>query len=619
MIAFRFAAMVAAALAVSVSPITAQQIDTSHTSISQDSTRIATDSASKERSKGATMLPSVVTTASSPLHVIGHMPEVAHGVIYSGKKSEVIEMDSLASNSAQDVERQILGRIPGAHFSETEGAGFPSNGVGFRGLDPTQSVEVNVRQNGINIAADVYGYPETYYTPPSEALQRIEVVRGAGSLAFGPQFGGSVNYVVRSGVSGSTRVRTGVTGGSYGLLNSFTDLSGGSGALAFYGFAHLRRSDGWRPNSDLRQGTLYGSVSYQASSRLTLEGEYTAHRNRIQMPGGLSDAQFAENPRASYRARNWLASPWNVAALRASYDFTQALRLETTLSMLDSDRHLVWRNEDGGPQEADAVDPATGEVVPREVERETFRNAALESRLTLQHHLFGRSATFAGGIRGITGVMRRFEGGPGSTGSDFDMRLYGGTWERALRFDNHSGSAFAEELLRVSDRLSITPGFRFEYVRSSARGYTDVASTFTPRTVSYPLAGVGAEYITGESTVMYGNLSGAYRPILYSALTPFGSVIRVDPGLRAARGYNADQREPMRPASSRRAPTSAPVCIAEWRRISRWIPSRGAPRRRRGERWTSLRPSHSLMRATSRESSTGIVSSRRRESSTARE
>ena len=100
-------------------------------------------------------------------------------VIYAGKKTEVLVMDSLRANVAQDVERQILGRVPGAHFSETEGAGFPSNGVGFRGLDPTQSVEINTRQNGIGIAADLYGYPETYYTPPSEALSRIEVVRGA--------------------------------------------------------------------------------------------------------------------------------------------------------------------------------------------------------------------------------------------------------------------------------------------------------------------------------------------------------------------------------------------------------------------------------------------------------
>ena len=489
----------------------------------------------------ATPLASVVTTASRPLHVIGHLPDVSAGVIYSGKKTEVIEMDSLASNNAQDVERQILGRIPGAHFSETGGAGFPSNGLGFRGLDPTQSVEVNTRQNGINIAADVYGYPETYYTPPAEALDRIEVVRGAGSLAFGPQFGGSVNYVVRRGAPKTPpQIRAAVTAGSFGLLNSFNAVSGGGGPLTYYGFAHLRASDGSRPNSDLRQGTFYGSATYRPSSKLELDAEYTAHRNRIHMGGGLSDEQFSENSAASFRARNWLASPWNVGAVRARYAFSPSSRLETTLSAQSSDRHLVWRNEDGGPQELDAVDPSTGKFVPREVELETFRNITIESRLVTGHSLFGKPATLASGLRGFSGTMRRFEGGPGSTGSDFDMKLYGGTWERALKFNTHSASLFAEDLIRATDRLSITPGLRLEYVRSGASGYTDVDSTFTPRTTAYPLAGVGAEYVTGESTVLYGNVSGAYRPVLYAALTPFGSVIRVDPRLHAARGYNAD-------------------------------------------------------------------------------
>ena len=95
--------------------------------------------------RGAASLPSVVVTASRPLHVIGHLPAIQQNVVFAGKKTEVIVMDSLRANVAQDVERQILGRIPGAHFSETEGAGFPSNGVAFRGLDPTQSVEMNVR------------------------------------------------------------------------------------------------------------------------------------------------------------------------------------------------------------------------------------------------------------------------------------------------------------------------------------------------------------------------------------------------------------------------------------------------------------------------------------------
>jgi Fe(3+) dicitrate transport protein len=42
------------------------------------------------------------------------------------------------------------------------------------------------------------------------------------------------------------------------------------------------------------------------------------------------------------------------------------------------------------------------------------------------------------------------------------------------------------------------------------------------------------------STALYANISQAYRPILYAALTPFGSTARVDRTLRTASGYNAD-------------------------------------------------------------------------------
>ena len=483
----------------------------------------------------------VVIKANRPLHVIGHLPDVQGSVIYAGKKTEVLVMDSLRANVAQDIERQILGRIPGAHFSETQGAGFPSNGVGFRGLDPTQSVEINTRQNGVGIAADLYGYPETYYTPPSEALSRIEVVRGSGSLAFGPQFGGSVNYVVRDGSSLPGRtVFTAQTGGSNGLFNSFNSIGGVSQRWKYYSFVHVRGDEGWRPNSELRQAAIYGSTTYSATDRLHFGLEYTAFRNRIHMPGGLSDEQFAANPRASFRARNWLASPWNLAALRATYAFSSSARLETVVSYMNSKRYLIWRNEDGGPGALDEIDPQTGTFVPREVESETFKNGALESRLRLDHNVFGRTSTLATGLKLFKGILDRFEGGPGSTGSDFDMKLYGGTWERALRFYTTNAAAFAEDVLRVTDRLSITPGIRYEFVRSRSSGYTDVDSVFTPRSYSYPLMGIGGQYAATGSTQIYGNVSGAYRPILYASLVPMGSIVRVDANLRAARGYNAD-------------------------------------------------------------------------------
>jgi len=499
-----------------------------------DTTR--TDTARKATDVGV-----VVINATKPLHVIGHLPDVQESVIYAGKKTEMLLMDSLRANMSQDIERQILGRIPGANFSETEGAGFPSNGVGFRGLDPTQSVEINTRQNGVGIAADLYGYPETYYSPPSEALSRIEVVRGASSLSFGPQFGGSVNYVVRDGSAfRRPTLFSAQTAGSSGLLNSFNSLGGTSSRWRYYGFLHLRNDDGWRPNNESRQTAAYVSSAYTPSDRLTLGFEYTAFRNRIHMPGGLSDEQFAANPRASFRARNWLASPWNLAAARATYAFSPTARLETVLSYMNSQRYLVWRNEDGGPQALDEIDPQTGTFVPREVERERFLNGTLENRLRVDHDLFGISSTLATGVRLFKGRLDRFEGGPGSTGADFDMKLYGGTWERALRFGTTNVATFAEDLVRLTDRLSVTPGIRFEYVRSTSKGYTDVDSVFHPRSYSYPLLGVGAQYAASSSTQLYGNVSGAYRPVLYASIVPFGSIVRVDPNLRAAQGYNAD-------------------------------------------------------------------------------
>jgi Fe(3+) dicitrate transport protein len=496
---------------------------------------------SLELREGPPTLEPLVVMAARPLHVIGHLPEIRDNVIFAGKKSEVIALDSLHANLAQDIERQILGRIPGAHFSETAAAGFPSNGVGFRGLNPTQSVELNTRQNGVSIAADLFGYPETYYTPPSLALDRIEVVRGAGALAFGPQFGGTINYVVRSGALGSRPVlATNLTTGSFGLVDAFSSLAGGTSRSTYYGFVNYRGENGWRPNADFRQVTAYGSLTLHPTGRVTLGFDYTLFRNRIHMPGGLSDTQFAENPRQSFRARNWLASPWNLLATRVHYRLGPSASWETVLSYLAADRHLVWRNEDGGPQAPDASDPGTGELVPREVEREDFHNGSIESRLSFGHSWLGRQTTTAVGVRLGVNHMRRFEGGPGSSGSDFDMTLYGGTWERALRFNTTNAAAFLESLIHASDRISVTPGIRFEYVHSAASGYTDVATSFAPRSLAYPLFGIGTEYITSSSTALYANVSQAYRPVLYSSLTPFGSIARIDPALHSSRGFNAE-------------------------------------------------------------------------------
>ncbi|HEY0777602.1 MAG TPA: TonB-dependent receptor [Gemmatirosa sp.] len=487
-------------------------------------------------------------TGSRPVGSIAALPDVRGAMLFSGKKTEVLLLDSLTVNRAQNVSREVLGRIPGANFSETEGSGFPSNGIGWRGLDPVQSVELNVRQDGVGIAADVFGYPETYYLPPLEAVSRVEVVRGAGSLQFGPQVGGVINYVLREGTPNTApQVTARETAGSYGLSTTYGDVSGGAGRWTYFAYAQGRTQDGSRPNGDMRQLSGSGRVGYQASDALRLTVDYSLLRNRIHMPGGLGNEAFDEDPRQSLRSRNWLTSPWNVGSLTADWRLTPLAHVVTTLSGMVGARALVWRNEDGGADAPDAIDPSTGLPVPREVDHEAFRNVTLESRFLSGYPLFGRYHTLAAGFRLYDGTMARDEGGIGSQGSGFNLALQPGTaYAQQYRFRTQNAALFAESAFHLGERFTLTPGARLEWLASSGTGHApnaegvDSAANFSTRRRSFPLFGIGAQWRTSATTNAYANVTGAYRPVDYSTLVPFGSAIRVASNLRDSRATSVD-------------------------------------------------------------------------------
>ncbi len=336
----------------------------------------------KNDSSKVRLLEEVHVTGIRIVRGMGHMPEYKDGIIYAGKKNEVILADSLDANKAINNTRQMLGRIPGLSIVETESSGFTANGIATRGLNPTQSIEMNTRQNGYNISADVYGYNESYYLPSMEAVSRIEVLRGAAALQFGAQFGGMVNYVTNEGPKNKpSEFILSQTVGSFGLSNSFASLGGTSKQWSYYGFMQYRSMDGWRPNSNQWQLSGFGKVQYKANDKLNFGLEYSLLRNRIRMPGGLTDSMFNADPRSSFRSRNWLKSPWNIVAASMNYQLSSRTQINMKSSFLFSNRALVWRNEDGGPAALDLKDPSTGEYVSREVGNEDMHNTTTDIRV----------------------------------------------------------------------------------------------------------------------------------------------------------------------------------------------------------------------------------------------
>jgi Fe(3+) dicitrate transport protein len=441
----------------------------------------------------------------------------------------------------------VLGRIPGSNYSETEGGGFPSNGIALRGLRPTQSIEMQTRQNGYNIAADLYGYPETYYMPPLEALERIEVIRGESSLQFGPQFGGVINFIIKDPPPDKPfELVLNLTGGTYGFFNAYMSMGGTYKKFSYFAFVQPKYSLGYRPNSDVSQISAFGKIEYRFTSKFKMGLEYTLLRNRIHMAGGLDDAEFNQNPQQSVRARNWLRSPWNILTLTADWKISDRTQITLKAAGSYSARDLVWRNEDGGPQTPDTINPTTNSYSAREVEHEGFESVTTELRMLTQYYIKGFEQTFAGGIRYFQGYMKREEGGPGSTGSDFDLNLYGGTFATNLDFTTVNVAPFFENTFHIGNIVSVTPGFRFEFIESTAKGYvTDpntsaIVNSNLHQYWELPLAGCGLQFRTTSTTNIYANFSQAYEPTPYSNLSPLGSTSVIDPHLQDVSGYNVD-------------------------------------------------------------------------------
>ncbi|HMX39588.1 MAG TPA: TonB-dependent receptor, partial [Saprospiraceae bacterium] len=491
----------------------------------------------------ARTLAEVDVYSSLPFRGIERLPESNDVQINAGKKMEVLRLGSLDANLATNSARQVFGKVPGTHVWENDGSGIQVN-VATRGLSPNRSWEYNVRQNGHDVSADVFGYPEAYYNPPLEAVERIEVIRGAAALQYGPQFGGLLQYRLQGAPDDrKIALETQQTLGSYGLFSSYNAAGGTLGRLKYFGYFHHRDGSGWRQNSRYQVQHGHVRASYQLSARLLAEAEYSRMDYTAQQAGGLSDAQFAADARQSARARNWFEVPWNLGSLRLRYTLSPRTQLQWQTFGL-----LGQRNSIGYLRPitvADTIQHSTGLYHARQIDRDGYRNWGSEMRLLTHYTLRGRQQTFSAGLRYYAANTHRQQQGLGDTGTGFNLHLEGsGSFPRDLAYTTRNAAAFAEHILRIGRRWALVPGLRLEQVTNGAAGRFSRNSAgeellLPPQRRSriFLLAGIGAEYHLRAQSELYANVSQAYRPVTFADLTPPATTDEVSADLRDARGY----------------------------------------------------------------------------------
>ncbi len=468
-----------------------------------------------------------------------HMAEVSDYTINATKKNEVIRLDRLDANLAMNNTRQIYGRIPGIHIWESDGSGIQP-GLASRGLNPNRSWEFNVRMNGYDITPDPMGYPEAYYNPPMEVVDRIEIIRGASSLQFGPQFGGLLNYVLRKpDISTRFTAETQNTVGSNGLFSTFNYLGGTEGKLSYTAYYQKRVGDGWRQNGYFNTDHAHLEANYAINNKLKLGLEVTYMTYKSQQPGGLTDSLFQIDAQQSLRSRNWFSTPWLVPALTAEYVFDENAKLSFKTFGTIGERSSI-----GFVSAISNKDPLT---TNRQVDRDFYKNVGSEVRFLKNYTLFNKKQTFSSGLRYYNGNMQRQQRGKGDTGTEFSTAIVDATYPTDLSFVNQNFAAFTEHIIHVSDRLLFTAGARFENVSTTADGRLSYKTDGSENRVSdlsrsrnFVIFGGGLEFHPTKQSEIYANLSQAYRPVLYSDLTPPSTTDVIDPNLKDAKGYNFD-------------------------------------------------------------------------------
>lgn len=483
-------------------------------------------------------MPEIVITgeAFSSTQIQGpFLPDVVDGKIFAGKKTSVIDFDSLPQIQSDNY-RQAFTKTPGLLVSELSNNSLLS--LGSRGIgDPHESQNLLVLRNGVPFVLDMFGYPTVYYAPQLEAVDRLEYVRGGSSLLYGPQPGGSLNYVMhRPRLDRPFSFFTQNVLGSNSLWNHFTSVDGTIGRLSYLVNYNHRQGDSFRTvNSDfeLNAGNILIGLDLSTDTRWLLDFDF--YKSDAGEPGGLT---FTPGPGALlYNADR------NQSQL--AFDRVQVERYFATLSLehdFNPDTTMIWKVFGGYSNRTSFRQRGTGfGTLPAGPAAGT--NTITEHRyysLGTDLRLSNEWAAWGGEHHLTTGLTAGRSYSPFQNSLGNTPNAQNGTVFNDITRTTNYLALFVENQFKFG-RFSIVPGFRFEsiyqgiedHVRLNSTTLAPLATRDREDAAHVPLFALGLAYDVTETSALYFNFSQGYKPATYGDTLPINNNVAntdIEPG-----------------------------------------------------------------------------------------
>lgn len=420
----------------------------------------------------------------------------------------VLDGETLAASRVMTT-NEALRKAPGVNVRDEEGFGLRPN-IGIRGLNPTRSTKVLLLEDGVPLAFAPYGDNASYYHPPIDRFERVEVLKGAAMNLYGPQTIGAVINYITPGPTDALHGLFTLTGGNRDYLNA----SGRLGAENLLFDINFKEGDGARDNthSRLEDYNFKGLFELTADQTLVVRANRYSEDSSVTY-SGLTDAEY-ENFGAEYNPFDHDTFDAKRIGASASHEWRFASNdaLTTNLYWSSFDRDW-WRQAStttdgqcGAGFTADraagvAVDPDTCNSIQGRLR--DYQSYGVEPRLRITYGLGRIDNEVTVGMRAHRETQNRRQlNGTGPTDRD-------GTVAEDNRRETEAIALFLQNRFDFG-RLSITPGLRYEWIDYTRRNrLTDVEGDDRLEEV---IPSVGATFELAPRYTLYASAHRGFAP-----------------------------------------------------------------------------------------------------------
>lgn len=202
----------------------------------------------------------------------------------------VIDREEIEASSESALLPVLSQRVPGLFVTQKGITGFGVNDgsagtVNIRGVG--QGNKVLMLFDGQPQWAGIFGHalPDTYV---ASDVERVEVIRGPGSLMYGSNaMGGVVNIITRHHKQEGRRTQARIMYGSYNTQKYMVNNGYNIGNFSSFISLNHDRTDGHRPNSKFHITNGFANLGYKINEHYRVTGDLSLAKFKTQNPGEI--------------------------------------------------------------------------------------------------------------------------------------------------------------------------------------------------------------------------------------------------------------------------------------------------------------------------------------------